>query len=204
MPSWELLAAQALVELLTDARSLDPRVPEVAVHIDWETLLAGLHDRSVCETADGTLLPPSTVRRMCCAANVLPVVLGGNGDVLDVGREHRLANRAQRRALRAMYRTCAHPGCTVEVEHCEIHHVIPWERGGPTNLDNLIPLCARHHHLVHEGGWTLRLDTKRVITLSRPDGTEHFAGSTVDRSTRPDARERHPPHEQPGRRRTAA
>ncbi len=53
-----------------------------------------------------------------------------------------------------MYRTCGHPGCTVRFADCEIHHVIDWDHHGPTNLANLLPLCTRHHHLVHEGGWT--------------------------------------------------
>jgi len=211
VPSWDLLAAQAMVELLTGARGLDPRVPEVAVHIDVQTLLDGLHGHSLCETSDGTLLPPSTVRRLCCRAEVIPVVLDGEGEVLDVGRSRRLAGRAQRRALRAMYRTCAHPECSTEFDHCEIHHVIPWERGGPTDVDNLLPLCSRHHHLVHEGGWTMHLGPHRVITLVRPDGTVHHRGSTVDRTVRhpvPTAQEGQrdddDTSEPPGRRRTAA
>jgi hypothetical protein len=179
--SWDWWAAQALVELLTGARAVDKRVPEVAVHIDWPTLVAGLHDRSLCETSDGTLLPPATVRRLCCEAEIFPVVVGSDGEVLDQGRAQRLANREQRRALRAMYRTCAHPGCDVEFDRCEIHHVRWWEHGGRTDLANLVPLCSRHHHLVHEGGWMLRLTSQRVITLIRPDGTVQFTGSTVDR-----------------------
>lgn len=167
-----------------------------------------------CETADGTMFPPSTVRRLCCQAEVFPVVLDGNGEPLDIGRERRLANRAQRRALRAMYRTCAHPSCTVEFDHCEIHHVIAWELGGPTDLYNLLPLCSRHHHLVHEGGWHLRLGAHRVITLTRPDGTVGFTGSTIDRTLGTNQRRRphqlpggvpdRPAGEPPGRRRTAA
>ena len=183
--SWDWWAAQALLELLSGARTVDPRVPEVAVHIDWVTLVGGLHEHSVCETSDGTLLAPSTVRRLCCGAEIFPVVLGGDGEVLDQGRSCRLANRAQRRALRAMYRTCGYPRCAVEFDRCEIHHVDWWERYGPTDLHNLLPLCSRHHHLVHEGGWTLRLGRGRMITLVRPDGQIHFEGTTVDRTATP-------------------
>jgi hypothetical protein len=198
--SWDWLAARALIELLTGARAVDKRVPEVAVHIDWPTLVAGLHDRSLCETSDGTLLPPSTVRRLCCEAEIFPVVLSGDGAVLDQGRSRRLANREQRRTLRVMYRTCAHPGCDVAFDSCEIHHVQWWDHHGRTDVDNLLPLCSRHHHLVHEGGWTLRLTPQRVVTLTRPDGTIHFTGSTVDR---PPRRPRHAePVAPPGRRRS--
>jgi len=206
-PTWEQLAADALVELITGARTVDPRVPEVAIHIDWITLRDGLQDRSLCETADGTLLPPSTVRRLCCEARIFPVVVNGAGEILDQGRSQRLANRAQRRALRAMYRTCGHPHCTVAFDRCEIHHVDPWERLGPTDLDNLLPLCSFHHHLVHEGGWTLTLAPQRVITLTRPDGTRYFHGSTIDRLPPPPAAAAEaevPADHPPGRRRSAA
>ncbi len=181
--TWEQFQADALVGLITGARSLDRRVPELSVLVDHETLVNGLHERSVCETADGNPLPPDTVRRLGCDADILPVVLGAGGESLDVGRARRLATRAQRRALRAMYRTCAHPLCTVPFEACRIHHVQWWEHHGPTDLANLLPLCSAHHHLVHEGGWALTLGPDRTITLHRPDGSLFFEGSTVDRTT---------------------
>ncbi|MBU3688774.1 MAG: hypothetical protein B7C54_12360 [Acidimicrobiales bacterium mtb01] len=53
---------------------------------------------------------------------------------------------------------CCTPGCAVKFAHTEPHHLTPWEHGGPTNLDNLVPLCSRHHHTVHEGGIPIRLD----------------------------------------------
>ncbi len=136
---------------------------------------------SICETSNGIPLPVDTIRRLCCEAAIIPIVLGTDGEALAVGREQRVANRAQRRALRAMYRTCAHPHCDIAFDHCQIHHVIPWERFGLTDLDNLLPLCSKHHHLVHEGRWRLTLQPDRTITLQRPDGTHYFTGSTIDR-----------------------
>ncbi len=50
-----------------------------------------------------------------------------------------------------------------------------------TNLDNLIPLCSVHHHEVHEGGWTLTLRRDRTITLTRPDGTLYYEGTSLNR-----------------------
>ena len=147
--------------------------------IDLATLLTGLHDHSVAETADGHPLPVASLRRLCCDAVLVPVVLDGAGAVVDVGRERRTATRDQRRALRAMYTTCGHPGCEVRFDACQIHHVTPWEHGGSTDLANLLPLCSRHHHLVHEGGWQLTLQPDRTITLTRPDSTRHHEGSTV-------------------------
>lgn len=58
----------------------------------------------------------------------------------------------------ASHPTCAFPNCTVKFAHCEPHHLTPWEHGGPTNLNNLVPLCTQHHHAVHEGGHHITLD----------------------------------------------
>jgi hypothetical protein len=181
-PAWSQLAADVTVGLITGSRAVNRRVPEVAVHIDHDTLrnqatTAGV----VCELDDGTPLPPATVRRLCCDADIIPVVLGGDGVVLDVGRACRLATVDQRRALAAMYARCGHPDCHVAFQHCRIHHVTDWTTGGVTDVDNLIPLCATHHHLVHEGGWSLTLQPDRTITLTRPDGTVHYDGTSLNR-----------------------
>jgi hypothetical protein len=80
-----------------------------------------------------------------------------------------------------MYRTCAHPHCDVAFDHCQIHHVTPWEQLGLTDLENLLPLCSKHHHLVHEGRWQLTLQPDRTITLQRPDGTHYYTGRTNNR-----------------------
>ncbi len=163
-------------------RSMELRSPEVTVLIDLCTLIDGMHEHSVCELEDGCTLPVSTVRRLCCDAEIVPVVLGGDGEVLDVGRSRRTPNRAQRRALRAMHRTCIHPGCTVPFAHTKAHHVRFWGRDtGPTDIANLAPLCERHHHLVHEGRWTLTMTSERVATWTRPDGSIAHHGSTIDR-----------------------
>ncbi|MEO7397983.1 MAG: HNH endonuclease signature motif containing protein, partial [Ilumatobacteraceae bacterium] len=92
------------------------------------------------------------------------------------GRITRLATRQQRRALRAMYKTCAIPECTVASRSCQPHHIWFWRNGGPTDLDNLIPLCSKHHHCVHEGGWHLVLASDRSLTITFPDGSTQRAG----------------------------
>jgi hypothetical protein len=82
-----------------------------------------------------------------------------------------------------MHRTCVHPDCTVTVDACRIHHTIEWTRDrGDTNLDLLAPLCETHHHLVHEGHWTLTLTPQRTATWTRPDGTHYWTGPSTDRT----------------------
>jgi len=97
------------------------------------------------------------------------VVLHAPGS-LDQGRTNRIANRAQRRSLRAMYATCGIPGCSVGFDRCHIHHIIWWRNGGRTDLANLIPLCTKHHTNVHHDGWTISLGPNRELTLTLPDG----------------------------------
>ena len=179
--TFDQLRADAFVSLATGARTSGHRPGEISVLIDHETYLGHLHEHSVCETADGNPLTPDAVRRIACDADLIPIVLGADGNVLDHGRTRRIASANQRRALRSMYRTCGHPGCAVRFGDCEIHHVIEWiKQRGPTDLDNLLPLCHTHHHAIHEGGWKLTLQPGRIITLHRPDGTLAFHGTTTD------------------------
>ena len=185
---WDHVQADALVGLITGARSIEPRVPEVSVLIDLHTLKAGLHERSVCETSDSVALPPETVRRLACDAEILPVVLGGHAEVLDVGRTRRLATSAQRRAIRAMHRTCVMPGCAVDVDQCRIHHVDPFATGGRTDLERMVPVCEADHHRVHEGRWRLDVTADRTITVTRPDGVVTYRGTSVDRTHGPPSR----------------
>ena len=157
------------------------RVPEITALISYDWL-TGAADDGVCETDDGCPIPIATMRRLCCDAEIIPTVLGGDGQVLDHGRSKRTASREQRQALRAMHRGCAHPDCNIGFSACRIHHIRWWwEHTGPTDIDNLIPLCERHHHLVHEGGWTLSMTPDRVATWTRPDGSVHHRGCTIDR-----------------------
>lgn len=76
-------------------------------------------------------------------------------EILWVGREERTVPPRMRRALERRDRHCAFPGCRVVVGRCHAHHVQHWEQGGPTDLDNLVLICSRHHHAVHEGGWSV-------------------------------------------------
>lgn len=103
------------------------------------------------------------------------VVLHTPGE-LNLGRTTRLANRAQRRALRALYPTCAVPGCAVRYSRCQLHHVVWWRHGGGSDLSNLLPICTHHHTKVHDTGWKLTLGSNRELTIRFPDGTVRTTG----------------------------
>lgn len=169
------LSAIALVNLLTGARTTSRTPAAVAVHISLPSLLDEPGADKFGEYSDGTPVPAETIRRHACDAKIIPVVLDGESQPLDVGRAQRLATPEQRTALRSMYRTCAVNGCNTNFDRCEIHHLLEWTaHQGPTDLRYLLPLCGYHHHRAHEGGWQLDLhaDT-RELTVTYPDGTHH-------------------------------
>ncbi len=120
-------------------------------------------------------LPVKVLTDLVARADVDTVVVRDGAIVhapgrLDLGRTTRLANAAQRRALRALYPTCAIPDCPVRFDHGKIHHVRWWRRGGRTDLDNLLPVCIRHHTAIHHEGWVVELTPDRVLTVTLPNG----------------------------------
>jgi hypothetical protein len=179
-PSFDRLTVDALVDAVAGGPGGEAHI-QLAVHVDLDTLVGGRHEHTLCETDSGVALPVETVRRMACEAEIIPFVLDGEGTVLDEGRGKRLATPEQRLALSAMQASCSHPDCTVTIDDCRVHHVRPWETGGHTDLAVLAPLCEPHHHLVHEGGWTLSLDSDRTATWVRPDGCVYWSGCINDR-----------------------
>jgi hypothetical protein len=179
--SWDRLTVDALLAAVASAASGGPSVATVVVHTDVSTLVGGRHDATLCETDSGVPVPVATMRRLACDAEIIPVVLDGDGVVLDEGRAKRLATAEQRLAIEAMQRTCSHPDCTITIDDCRIHHLDPWHRGGATNVDRMAPVCESHHHLVHEGGWSLEMSPDRVGTWIRPDGVVHWSGQLSDR-----------------------
>jgi hypothetical protein len=118
----------------------------IIVTMDLDKLRAGIGTGTLA----GEPIPASEVRRLACQAGIIPAVLGGKSEVLDLGRARRLHSPAQRKAIAIRYRTCIVHGCTVPIEQCEIHHLDPWSRGGRTDLDLGVPGCPRHHHLFHD------------------------------------------------------
>jgi hypothetical protein len=112
----------------------------------------------------------ATAQRLLCDAAV-QFVLVGEGHPLYVGRKKRIATIAQIVALIVRDGdTCACPDCPIPVRFTQAHHIHHWEHGGLTDLDNLVLLCHKHHHLVHEGGWRIEMIDGRPRFLMA-DGT---------------------------------
>jgi hypothetical protein len=119
----------------------------VIVTIDLDQLR---HETGIGEIVGGTALTAAEVRRLACTANIIPAVLGGDSEVLDLGRKERLFTAAQRRALLLRSATCEAEGCDIPGTWAEAHHWIEWAQGGTTDLDNAALLCSHHHHRAHD------------------------------------------------------
>jgi hypothetical protein len=126
---------------------------QVVVHVDAQALAADADGR--CELADGISLAAETARRLACDASIVEL-LERDGRPLALGRKRRSVSPALRRALDTRDRGCRYPGCN-STRLVEAHHIEHWARGGATDLDNLILLCRRHHRLLHEQGYSIRL-----------------------------------------------
>ena len=120
--------------------------PRVVVTLDHDRLLQGCLRAGLL--ASGEPLTAGELRRLACDAEVLPVVLGGGSEPLDVGRSQRLVTPALRVALTLRDRGCVFPGCDAPATACHAHHLVPWWAGGPTALTNLVLVCPHHHNLV--------------------------------------------------------
>ncbi|MDA3647046.1 HNH endonuclease [Saccharopolyspora indica] len=142
--------------------------PHITVTIDFDDLARALRapGNGVLPgtlTATGQPITAATVRRLACDAEILPVVLGGDGLPLDVGRAERTAPPHVRAALLLRDGTCAFPGCDRPPGTPEAHHVESWIDGGPTDLTNLVMLCGAHHRAVHGQHWTITVEGDRPV-----------------------------------------
>ena len=118
---------------------------QVVVHVD----AAALQDKG-----GKSDLPVESVRRIACDADLVAVTRDAKGNLLNLGRKHRVVSPQLKRALLARDKCCTYPSCSHE-QFLEAHHVMHWADGGETSLDNTRLICNRHHRLLHEGGFTI-------------------------------------------------
>lgn len=123
---------------------------QVVVHIDYQTLLGQL-DRSGY-TQHGITVDAQNIRQLACQAKILPIVFGGDNEVLNIGRQSRYFTRAQRDAVLARQGGgCFRPGCTMPAHTLQLHHLQYWSEGGETSVENALGSCDHDHHLLHTG-----------------------------------------------------
>ncbi|WP_206797458.1 HNH endonuclease signature motif containing protein [Amycolatopsis sp. MtRt-6] len=128
----------------------------VMVAVSLNDLKSGLGKATLGDT--GTMTA-AEARVHACDAMIIPAVLGDKSEPLNLGRLRRLISAGLRRALFLRDRGCAFPGCHRPPRHCQGHHIRHWADGGPTDLHNLVLMCAHHHRLLHRSGWEVRIAT---------------------------------------------
>ena len=101
----------------------------------------------------GPLLSDADRRYLTCDATC-EVWFERGGQPIGAGRATRVISRRLRRALEYRHRSCAVPGCGA-TRGLHAHHLVHWEDGGATELDNLVLLCPYHHRLHHRGVLTI-------------------------------------------------
>lgn len=126
-----------------------PPQPPIPDHLADQNPPDNLRGPFVSHAAFSGPIDPRIIRAWACEADIIPVVLGGDGRILDYGRRERHFTAHQRRAIIARDRGCVAPGCSIPPGWCEAHHVTFWSNGGSTAIDNGALLCSHHHMALH-------------------------------------------------------
>ena len=162
----------ALTQLLETINATDlPRTggcgATVVVTMTLDQLTADLHQAGVATLDTGAHLSAAEARRLACTAGIIPTVLAGPSQVLDVGRRRRFHTHAMRIAMTVRDGGCTAQGCDAPPGLCHAHHDIPWSRGGPTNTDHGRLLCGHHHRRLHDPTYATTHHADGTVTFHR-------------------------------------
>ena len=138
------------------------------------------HVFGTATTLDGRMLS-AVVSRVFGCDSVLSRLLTSEGRILDHGRSVRDFTSSQRHAVFVRDQGCRYPGCTAGPRHCDIHHVVPWELGGRSDLDNAVALCRHHHGVIHRPGWSTELESDGLFIVRKGTG-ERLSGRPPPRA----------------------
>ena len=156
--SFEQIGADVLVDVFRHSLSCENTTPALAattviVRIPLEALRTGDGAAEIdgCEQ----LISASTARKLAVDADIIPVVLGGKSEVLDLGHRRRLFTRAQKLALYERDGGCIE-GCNRPAVYLDGHHIEWWSKDhGATDLGNGVLTCGKVHRLIHNHGWEI-------------------------------------------------
>jgi Domain of unknown function (DUF222) len=181
--------ADALVDLASrqlqssDLPTAHGQRPHLTVTVSLDAL-QGREGAGPAELGGVGAIHPESARRIACdAVRTVAVVAagedGGSGTgsvvagadtTLSVGRATRTIPAAIRTALVLRDKGCRFPGCDRPPEWTDGHHIEHWADLGETEVPNLVSLCRRHHHMVHERGWSIRLEPDGSVSVDEPPG----------------------------------
>ena len=136
-----------------DGGDLTPQKTTLVVSVDYDVLTGKLANAGLI---DGTPIDVDELRHIACDADIVPAIFSDEGQPLWLGRKQRSVTQAQKHALYRRDRGCV--GCGLRPTVCDAHHIQWWDRGGPTDITNLVLLCPRCHKKVHKQGHVIEQD----------------------------------------------
>jgi hypothetical protein len=173
---WDQRCSDAFTEIIRSSSGTDTGVPSaspffVVAHVSLSTLVerSGQSTALAGELDHVGLIDSETMRRIACDATIAIAVDDDVGHTMYEGRARRFPTKAQRREVRRRDRHCRFPDCT-NVTFANVHHIVPWEAGGLTDLGNMVLQCLHHHRLVHSNGWSMTGNANEELTIIGPSG----------------------------------
>ena len=139
---------EAFDALLKNGGAVAASVPRPLIQIplpDYITILAGKGDETILGLSDGTTMTGAEYLTHHHSKDLEVALFHPQAGPVNLYSTQRFANAKQRDLARATLTTCPVPDCRHAADNCEVHHITPWSRGGPTNMDNLSVLCRYHN-----------------------------------------------------------
>jgi hypothetical protein len=149
----------------TDAPTVSGASPTVIVRVTADVLTTRKGTGQIVGVAGP--IPASTMQQILCDSSLIPAYLKPDGGLLALGNEKRAFAREQRLAMIARDGpTCTIDDCQIPASGCEAHHIIEYQDGGPTHLDNGALFCWFHHHMIDTGIFTVTMENgKPKVTV---------------------------------------
>ena len=182
--------ADALADLICetgnsngDGKQTKSQGTDLLVIADFDVLSQQLENPRL---ADGSPISLVELQRLALEANILPSIFDAKTQNMWLGRKKRIASNAQRIALIARDQQCV--GCGTNPLWCRAHHIKHWSNNGPTNLDNLVLVCDRCHHKIHDHNWQItQHPTNNKYQLKPPNPNTRTGTSGWKKKQRRDA-----------------
>ncbi|MCY4257157.1 MAG: DUF222 domain-containing protein [bacterium] len=122
-----------------------PQATTIILTADYDAITGQL---TTAGLIDGTPIGIDEIRRLACEAEIIPMIFNSQAQPLYMGRTRRKHTKAQKLALYKRDKRCT--SCGIRASSCEVHHIVPWEHGGTTDISNLTLLCPTCHRQTHK------------------------------------------------------
>ena len=124
-----------------------------ATGLGWKDFVSVVRCRANAVDPDGTPLHPAIAVAVLASATLRRLVMGTGSEILDLGRRVRCFLQHLREVLLVAGRgQCAVLGCDAPATWLRADHLVPWARGGPTEVANGRTCCDPHDKAAKRDG----------------------------------------------------